>query len=116
MIYTIDSGVSMPVNFAPETLVEEVLQNISTLLGTVRGTVPLDRDFGVSADSVGRAFPAAQFVICTNVGAAIAEYEPRARVRDVQAEYDADGTVKITVEVSIHDEFENADIPRNQLR
>lgn len=36
------------VNFAPETEVVEILQNVRTILATRKGSVPLDRDFGLS--------------------------------------------------------------------
>ena len=32
------------VNFAPETEVVEILQNVRTILATRKGSVPLDRD------------------------------------------------------------------------
>jgi hypothetical protein len=97
-----ESGALCPtIDFAPADVISEVLQNISTLLGTVRGTVPLDRDFGISDTNVGRPFPAAQALIAASVYSAIAEYEPRAEVRDVQVEYSVGGRVEVKVEFSI---------------
>ena len=35
------------VNVQPTSTIEEVIQNIKTILNTIKGTVPLDRDFGI---------------------------------------------------------------------
>ena len=34
------------IDFAPATKIEEILQNVRTILGTVKFSVPLDREFG----------------------------------------------------------------------
>ena len=46
MKYTVTAGEGKKINIAPESVVEEVLQNISMILETVKNTVPLNRDFG----------------------------------------------------------------------
>ena len=40
------------INFAPDSEVEEILQNIRTILSTRIGTVPLDRDFGTTWEHI----------------------------------------------------------------
>ena len=34
------------ISLAPESEVAEILQNVQTIISTVRGSVPLDREFG----------------------------------------------------------------------
>jgi hypothetical protein len=103
MIYTLDTAAcNTPIVFAPATVAREVLQNIAVLLGTVSGTVPLDRELGVSGANIARPFPASEALMIADVYSAVAEYEPRAEVRDVHAHYDESGGVQIKVEVSIY--------------
>ena len=35
------------IDLAPATKIEEILQNVRTILGTVKFSVPLDREFGI---------------------------------------------------------------------
>lgn len=54
--------------------VEEILQNVRTILTTIRGTVPLDRTFGVPITFLDRPLPEA---MAEYTGAAIDEIETR---------------------------------------
>ena len=68
------------INFAPESEAEEIIQNVITICSTLKGTVPLDRDFGVDTGlldlpvNTARAKVSAQFID------AIRRFEPRADV------------------------------------
>ena len=42
------------VDFNPASVVAEVLQNVRTILSTRKGSVPLDRDFGISWEYLDR--------------------------------------------------------------
>ena len=68
---------------APATLVEEVSQNITTILLTPKGTVPLDRAFGTSWQFIDRNTPAAESLIVADILDAIEEYEPRANILNI---------------------------------
>lgn len=46
------SASSYRINWAPQTVVEEVLQNVSTILATQTGTVPYSRKLGVTSGLV----------------------------------------------------------------
>ena len=65
------------VTFFPRNRTEEVLQNVSVLLTTVVGTVPLDRNLGITAtfidEPIGRSKADMPFFIKDT----IREYEPR---------------------------------------
>ena len=41
--------------FAPRTPMEEIMQNVRTILTTRRGSIPLDRDFGMFPSLPSRA-------------------------------------------------------------
>ena len=72
------------VNFAPKTETEEVVQNVRTILATRVGTVPLDRDFGVSWEHLDKPLPVARALMQSEVIEAIARYEPRANIEAVE--------------------------------
>ena len=38
------------INLQPENEIEEIIQNVSTILTTRKGSVPLDRGFGINMD------------------------------------------------------------------
>ena len=40
------------VKIIPESEIEEILQNIKTILSTYKGTVPLMRDFGIDPNLI----------------------------------------------------------------
>lgn len=67
----------------PDDVASEVMQNVRTLLSTFKGTVPLDRKFGISGDVMdlppGRAMAKLQIEILE----AIQDYEPRAEVAEI---------------------------------
>lgn len=72
------------VNFAPKTETEEVVQNVRTILATRVGTVPLDRDFGVSWEHLDKPLHVARALMQSEVVEAIARYEPRANIETVE--------------------------------
>ena len=72
--------------FAPITVAQEVVQNVRMIITTPKGTVPLDRDFGVDATVVDRPMPVAQAILARDIVDAVKKYEPRARVTKVEFE------------------------------
>lgn len=72
------------IDFAPATVVEEVLQNVRMIIATRAGTVPLDRDFGLSWAAVDAPISVARARVRHDVVEKIRRYEPRATVKGVQ--------------------------------
>jgi len=106
MTYTVT--IDGAVDFAPKTEIEEILQNVRTILNTRIGSVPLDRDFGISWDMVDAPVNVAKSQLMVAVIDAITEYEPRAKVQEVKFE-DSDaveGVLKPVVIISIGEENE----------
>lgn len=83
--------------------VASVIQNIKILLTTFKGTVPLDRDFGLSAEMIDRPISAARVLYMAELREAIETYEPRATVRSVTFQQ-AEGRLLPVVEVEINGE------------
>ena len=71
-------------DLAPSSVIGEVVQNVCTLLSTFKGQVPFDRGFGLSMDIMdlppGKAMAKLQIEIIE----AIQDYEPRARVINIE--------------------------------
>ena len=63
--------------------VAEVLQNVRIILSTIKGSVPLDREFGVSAAFLDQPLPAAKAKLTAEIVEAVERHEPRAKVTSV---------------------------------
>lgn len=101
-------SLSGEVSFAPRNEVEEILQNVRTILNTRIGSVPLDREFGISWEHLDKPVQVAKTRMMVDVIDAIEKHEPRAKVREVKFE-DSDaveGVLKPVVIVSIGEENE----------
>ena len=100
MDYLIAGGLNH-INFAPATVAEEILQNIKCILSTVKFSVPLDRDFGIDASMVDMPMDVAKAQLASEIVMAVAKYEPRAAVTNIDWEHDIDGILKPKVQVRI---------------
>lgn len=96
------------VDFAPQTEIEEILQNVRTILCTRIGTVPLDRDFGITWDHIDKPYPVAKSLMVAESIDAVEKYEPRVRVESIEfdetTEMIMEGISKPRVIVSIGEE------------
>lgn len=85
------------------TGIPEVMQNVRTILTTRRGTVPLDRNFGISFDfldsPVNTTIAAAQQEIFMQ----LKKYEPRANLKEINWDTDVlSGQISPTVKVEVN--------------
>ena len=104
MAYIIKAFSLKKINFAPESTVEEVLQNIAMILSTPKFTAPLDRGFGLAQRFIDKPIQTAQPILISEVLEAISKYEPRAEVKNVSYELgDRPGMLIPVVEVNIID-------------
>ena len=78
----------------PKTLEEEVHQNIRFLLATQKGSIPLNRDFGISLDLLDNPTPVAKQKLIAEIISAVEKWEPRAKVTKVWFEEDSTGKLK----------------------
>lgn len=77
------------VNFSPANEIEEIIQNVKTILTTIKGAVVLDRNFGINADILDLPIPVMQAKLSVEIIESIEKYEPRVKV--VKVIYDGDG-------------------------
>lgn len=84
----------------PSSGVSEILQNVKMILLTVKGTAPLDRNFGLPFDILDIPInrPAQ---ITAAVAKALSIYEPRAKLKKLTFSGSVDGKLipKITIEI-----------------
>ncbi|MCP4747308.1 MAG: hypothetical protein GY874_14380 [Desulfobacteraceae bacterium] len=86
------------------TGLEQIVQNVKTILATVRGSVPLDRNFGVACTYVDDAVPAVKAKLAADIVQSINTYEPRVEVTNIDfSEADANGKMEPVVRIKIKD-------------
>lgn len=73
----------MKVNFAPKSKEEEIEQNITCIIDTVAGNVPLFRAFGLDNANVDMHIEFLQAQMANRIIDAVQEFEPRANVTEV---------------------------------
>jgi len=79
----------MTLNLQPETTTEEIAQNVRVISRTRRGSQPLDRQLGISAEIVDMAGTRGQALYAAAVIDALPQQEPRVTVKRVTFEGDA---------------------------
>lgn len=90
------------IDFAPPTIIGEVIQNLRTILSTYKGTVPLDRDFGISMELIDDPIREKLKVkIYNDMLNSIRKYEPRCTLLGITVESDETGKVLIGIKVDI---------------
>lgn len=103
MGYTVTTVSYDKIKLNETNLVASVLQNISILLRTKKGTCPLYRQFGISDRYLDRPTNAAPPILYAEIKEAVEEYEPRARVENISFAIDParPGVLIPSVEVTI---------------
>lgn len=102
MLYTVTGDMVESIDFSPETVTKEVLQNIAMILSTPKYTVPLYRSFGLSTEIIDRPIQVAESLLIGEIYDTIDKYEPRAEVTSVSfEEKHLEGKLVPKVEVNI---------------
>jgi phage baseplate assembly protein W len=65
------------------TGLEEIIQNVRLILTTTKGSVPLDREFGLTNIFLDQPTPLAKTAALPEIIAAVEEYEPRVKVTGI---------------------------------
>ena len=103
MAYTVSSTDLKDVDFAPQSEVAEILQNVRTIISTVKYDIPLDRQFGIDGAVVDLPMPEAEAKLSQEIFQAIKQYEPRAIIESINFTAELNGKLIPTVEVSINE-------------
>lgn len=86
MSYTVRGDGLTNINIAPESKVEEVLQNVAVIMSSPKFSVPLDRGLGLAQRFIDKPIQTAQPILISEVIEAVQEYEPRAQIDNVTFE------------------------------
>jgi phage baseplate assembly protein W len=82
--------------------IPEVMQNVRTILATRRGTVPLDRNFGISFEFLDSPVNTARAKAEQEIFLQLKKYEPRAILKQIIWETDViSGHISPSVKVEI---------------
>ena len=79
------------INFRPVSVIEEIYQNITTILSTYQFTVPLFREFGFDAKFIDKPMSILQPLYVKEVIETIEKYEPRVIIEEVKLTAELDG-------------------------
>lgn len=108
MAYIIDTTKESEINLAPETVYEEVIQNLYFLYSSIEYDVPLDRELGLSGTYIDRMVETAEALVMADIYDKTEEYEPRAEIVNISFEADYQrGVLKPIVEVEVNNEYDN---------
>lgn len=86
MIYTV-TGDPKEINFAPN-LIEEIIQNVYTVLTTIQQSVPLDREFGIDGTHLDGPTLISQAKMTADIIEKVQTFEERVTVEEVKYEVD----------------------------
>lgn len=103
MSYLLTANRKPAIDLAPKTTVEEVLQNVRTIISTIKYEIPLDRGFGIDGDVVDMPMQQAQAKLTQEIFRAVRQYEPRAIIESISFSGDEFGRLMPTLEVSIRE-------------
>ena len=104
MAFLVNANKEPTIDFAPGTVVDEVLQNVRTIITTIKGSIPLDRAFGIDGDVVDLPINVAKAKLTNEIFSAVRRYEPRAVIESITFEGDISGRLVPIVEVSVNAE------------
>jgi len=105
MPYSVTASEPKKINLAPASLIEEVLQNLSMILQTIKYTAPLCRDFGITGNFIDKPIPVAETLLIGELYEAVEKYEPRAEIVEITFERDeSTGKLNPCLEVEINAE------------
>ena len=79
------------INFAPSTVLEEIYQNINTILNTYRFSVPLFREFGLKATCIDKPMSLLPPIYVKEIVETVEKFEPRVVVEEVKMNAEMDG-------------------------
>jgi phage baseplate assembly protein W len=84
------------------TGIAEVMQNVRTILTTRHGTVPLDRDFGISFEFLDSPINTTRAKVEQEVFMQLKKYEPRAVLKQIKWITDViSGQISPTVKIEV---------------
>ena len=106
MTHTIRSDDLLQVKLCESDTVQSVLQNISVILSTRKGTVPMYREFGIDMEFLDKPAEVAKTLMASSIQEAVEKFEPRATVKNISFKSDdsVPGKMVVILEVEINEQ------------
>lgn len=106
MTHTVEANTFDKITLNETDPIKSILQNISIILRTFKGSCPMYREFGVKTSLTDRPIPVAKALLYNAIREAVEEYEPRVEVASVDFADSSEmtGVLEPIVEVNIIDE------------
>lgn len=108
MVYIIDTTKENEISLDPQTVYEEVVQNLYFLYSSTEYDIPLDRGLGLGGAYIDRPVETARALAAADIYEKTEKYEPRAEIVSIgfEADYES-GALKPIVEVVINDGYDS---------
>lgn len=82
MEYTVNlNEKAAAINFAPSSVIEEVIQNVRNICLNVKGSIPYQRDMGFDENIVDLPNDKAVMIFQIDIIKQLKKYEPRAKIK-----------------------------------
>lgn len=91
------------INFAPATVLEEIYQNINTIINTYVFSVPLFRGFGLKAEFIDKPMSVLPPMYVKEIVETVEQFEPRVIVEEVKINAEIDGKAYPIIIFSLRD-------------
>lgn len=101
MLYEVSVKDQEIIDIAPKNDVNEILQNVRTILATTKGTIPLDREFGIDGSVIDMPTMQAQAYLTNEIFQAIRRYEPRVSIDNITFDGEISGKLIPKVVITI---------------
>ena len=101
MQYEVSTKDPEKIDISPKNEVTEILQNVRTILATTKGTIPLDREFGIDGSVIDMPTMRAQAYLTNEIFQAIRRYEPRVSIDNITFDGDISGKLIPKVVITI---------------
>lgn len=88
MELAITQGPAPEMDLLQNETVKEIVQNVRLIISTMRGSVPLNRAFGISPQWIDRPTPVVKAQMVVDIRESVERWEPRVTVREVTIEED----------------------------
>ena len=101
MQYEVSTKDPEKIDISPKNEVTEILQNVRTILATTKGTIPLDREFGIDGFVIDMPTMQAQAYLTNEIFQAIRRYEPRVSIDNITFDGEISGKLIPKVVITI---------------
>lgn len=94
-------GIAKGIDFSPSTIEQEVAQNVRMIVTTVRGTVPLFRDFGIDVSLIDAPSAMAKAKLTADIIRQVKLFEPRALITKISYRNTAIGQLQPVITLTV---------------